>query len=682
MRWLVLLLLLPTTQAFLSDPADDVRITLDGEPIGDAEGERWELHDLRGLHIEESPLAITFQINVTTLARDPNLFLADSISYVTEFRHGNASYAVHLDRNMGIGPDLEPRYSGVVERRDGVGFTYRSFDAVADEAAGTIRADVPRDALVDHEGRLPLPGHVFTDLRTEAYNPITGDDVAYGLGRALLSIAGPPPGPDETARVVDAMPDAGTVDYAIRTGLGEGDGAALSTQHPLRVSNGEATTLVFDVGLRHTAAEGRSFRLTASEVPRGWDVWFPVQDVVVEPGDGRSVPVVVQVPFAHQHGAMETFQVRAEAFEDDRFAVTRLGIHYTPVPQPAGHHDRLTLHSAESPFFIVINGVPGEEADAATDGFAWFNTLEADERDEDAPVESRPLQQADRAVIGWRMPLSPQLQMGLDLAARIGSLEVGFEAKRPVAGTFEGRVVHEAGDVQTDLMRIEGDAVAAQAMERFDVAADVVPMDIDRVPYDPEARLWLEFWIVPDQVDGFGEGVLGGAVDLLQGAIVMPLDEYHDAIDEAFSADQAIRLVADVQERRAAPGSVVVFNVMLEHRRDAPASYAFQVRGPDWFHVRAPDGSGAEGPASVPIQVVARVPEDARGRFDVLVEAADTQDDARRSIIRLVLDVAPEAEAIDEEADILDEPQGKQSPGPAIGALLALLWLAGRRRSA
>lgn len=682
--------------AVMTDPSGDVQVYLDGEPVAPAQGERWALHDLLALNVTETPVALVFRLDMERLHRDTNVFFLDSVNARISFVRGDVDYVLEMRRNMGLGTDIEPGYYASLEKYSQEGFMVSNapLDIEVDEQAATMKVAVPRNMLLDHAERLPLPGHALERMWVETSNFLTANDYAFLFVDALRKDLGVDAGPDSGLRVTDRMPDSGNVTYGIRTGFGDGQGASLSTQEPLRVSNGEATTLVYGLDLRHDAGDATAFRFTAQGPPSGWNVWFPVQDAEVDAGQLRTVPVAVRVPFAHSHGSIETVTVRAEALQDvSVWAESDVGIHYPEVPQPSGHHDTLHIHSAASPFFFSINGVPGDETDPVTGGYGWLNAVEEDEADEDVPVGSGPMGFGDRNAAGWRLPLVPALAMGLDVAsASQGTAELRMRSERPMSGLLlAGEVVHVDGDGNgTPLMDLESqETLDVDAQESFIVTADIVPTNVSRVPYTPRAGLEVAFWFEIDGADAVLEVLRGDSFELLGGSLRLPLNEYHDAVDASFAADQAFRLVGDVQERIAAPGSIIVFDARVEQDTNRSGDYrlALDGRNVGWARLETPEGTRAEPGASLPLQVVVTVPPDAPGGdgMDILVEAVDSNDPVRRSLLRLVLRVDAGAETVDESDRIRMQAPAKESPAPwgwagaAVG--LALLRRIPSRRS-
>ena len=410
----------------LEDPAGDLKVLVAGEPVqqGGAATSAFTALDLRALAVGEDPGGFVFQIRMTDLGEDaarPDYgsavvrFTFDGCRfYVTMYRASdNAAYFASVYRAQAEGP-----FSLV-----------RGVPAERDLSTDLIWSRVDRFDLACGEGNVPGRGDVIGGVSVDTTSFATGSGVT---------------------RVGDVMPESGTGSYTVLYGGGEAHGAALSTPQPFRSSNGASTTYLFDVTAAHAGTEDARFRVSVENVPEGWNVTLPGDLVEVRAGLPVVFPVYVSTVFRHQHGTVDAFQLHLHEADGERWATLDLGVHFVAVPQPAGHHPRLFLHSSDwASTAETVNAPLG-----GTGGYLTMNTLDEDPADTRKPSLGRSQvaglstgvapEALGVARYQWSACLEPGLDLGLDFdLATQGSIEVPISATRPLSGaTLTGRLLH------------------------------------------------------------------------------------------------------------------------------------------------------------------------------------------------------------------------------------------------
>lgn len=695
--------------AILQDGGGDVKAEANGTPAGAIPGGRYAATDLLGLTVQESITDFTMTLAVASLS-NPGETLAESARYTIRFAHGPVTYEVWMFRSV----IQEPTYFAYLGSVDpGTGYTswLEDLPVTVDAAAGTMAVSVPRDLLVDEDGSAPFPGRVLAGFRTTSIGFFDTSGASIGLGPG-----GEVPFPG--ARLYDAMPEpsASGVDWAVQLGLAQTGDARLVSPVPVRSSNGEATTFVFTVTAMNLGPQQR-FRLAATGTPATWQVSLPSDLVEVAEKSSVDLPILVSVPFAHEHGRLQQFTLEMTGVDDPGdVGRIRLGVRYTTPPQPAGHHDTVFLHTAKA------GGDPTLDVAFSTAfGFdptqMYFNTLAPadDENDAGTPVGGAMRSFNPPTVkYSWWIPLSPSLQMGLDFdLARQGVLRVPIDTVLPMPGAvLSGRLVHtytsgeevdcSEGCTIDDIYFGAGEHTKAATIgpsAAQDVApnskatpfeAAIVPTPGgDYLPFQPGATLVLELNLTFTRVDPlFGPR---DAPKLAGGEMVLPLLEYHDPVDQVFSSLSSLMIeVQGEQQRMVNPGRTALFELRLMNHGDTDASYDLELDGANlgWASIlgerRVSIPAGEERTLGVAVTAPGGAPDGAVS--DLVLAAVDTRDPTARTLARLLTTVDTEAEHPDDSSRVpglSEQLSAKDSPSPGLAAValaVVALALALRRR--
>lgn len=666
-------------------PADGVRISEDAtgdEGVAVAGQQtpvsRWAGSDLVSLDLSEDGLGYHFVLGVRALGSE-NAPIVDGISLDTYFDAKGKPYAVLVFYDGETGqayaylaepdPDFPQFYNGVGE-----------LGVSVDADAGTFSMTVPHELLIGPDGAQLLKGDVLQGFWTQTTT------IGGGLVTALS---------EGNARVEDRMPDAdlSPVAWTVRTGPEQHGTVRPYSPAPVRVSNGEATTFLFEVVVANLADHLDTFELSAARTPANWVLTFPQEQVRVEANGQQTVPVLVTVPFSHIHGVFTAFNVTVQSRSDPlTYGDVRLGVRYTAVPQPAGHHDTLYLHS--NPQLFV-------------------NTLETSEIPEDEAVglpgsSSCSYGSSTGSGRGQLVPLVPAFDLGLDMdMARTGLGRIVLESDVPVVDGYSvgGYVVVWYGQDGVSACASSAPEQAVATLERSEpfsidagqqVTVDVVIKPLpygDRLEHAEDIHFALILALFEEGPAHVPICCLGSdAPRFVEGSTFqLPLNEYHDPVDTYFSTLSGIDLVAvSEQQRFVNPGESAVFELEAQNLGDTAASFDLELTGSrlEWAallgDLRIDLGAGESRALAVAVSVPAGASDDEVA--DVTLHAVRHDDTNVRSLVRLLATVDTDEDHADQAGEVagLDESlQGKESPGLAPLAattVLALTALAVRRR--
>ncbi|MCA1819432.1 MAG: hypothetical protein LC620_05190, partial [Halobacteriales archaeon] len=414
----------PAATEVLTDAKGDVRLSAAGQGGANPTPRLGQL-DLLAAHVAEAETEFTFDFQVASLDDTTEPPLAESAFYVLHFLQGDVQYAIQAGRVKSQGTGV---FAVLAQYDPALGRYYaiESVPITADAASGTFSIAVPRELMVDSHGSKPYPGTALSGFWAESQSFLEVFTTVPGVSTNI-----PPP------QVRDRMPDTGngTTPVPILLGPVQVGSARLSSPMPTRQSNGEATTFLFTVEARNLGSHNDRYRLSGRNVPAAWKLTLQ-DDVVAVPADGViSMPVLVTVPFAHVHGSFQSFFLGLASTTDPAsHAELELGVRYPKVPQPAGHHNTLYLHSAkwtDDPTVAVYAAVFAFNTE-----YAWMNPLEQQDGDASVPVPSDGTFDAGAQLPGtfrWTVPLAPDLAIGMDFdMASLGTFSGSFESTSPL----------------------------------------------------------------------------------------------------------------------------------------------------------------------------------------------------------------------------------------------------------
>jgi hypothetical protein len=683
--------------------------------------------------VAEAQDDLTFTVTAASLHASPEAPFFETILYRVGFAHNDRQFRVVLIRNVVQAAVYLAQLQAYDAGRHGYFSLTKTLPATADEAAGTLSATFPKDLLVDQEGNAPQPQMPFTGWHVLASNVGTNFLGGGGGGQVCLvaTCQGAP-----NVQASDSMPDQGngTTDLAIRFGVVQTGHARLASPTPTRASNGEATTIVYQVTARNLGPASELFMLGAAGAPAGWEVQLPAEHVTI-PGNGSLVfPVLLTMPFTHLHGTYSFFVLTLTSMKDaGSVGRVQLGVRFSNPPQPAGHHNTLWVHAADSLSFLdqVPMGAAATDPVLGSGATLYMNALDTDPLDAALPVPGQgcrfDLQAVPpRAGYCWRVPLSPGLEIGLDFDLnKTGMVSVPVTTKPPLLGAqLSGALVYYPPPNATQgrggglgpNRNFQDDSIALAQL------TPQPPVDIQAGTTTP---VFLTASMTPTLKEPYVAFAKGASLELqleldFTGAIPLqfpneatppfiqpggtvtdlPLFEYHDRVNQLFASSSSLMLGSGTpQDRMARPGGQVLFNLtLMNHGKDA-ATVDLALKGThlDWSAVLAPRASQVTVPAggSVPIAVAVKVPASAAPEAnghgdmaDLVLSATGTTDLNQRTLARLHVMVDTSRDWPSDAAAILAIEGGtakKSTPGlelPLLAVGLLAVALAGRRRPA
>lgn len=651
----------------LEDPAGDVVVRatpgeeLPGAPVSNLETARGS--DLVSLAAAETDETIRLTLAVASLSGATAFTNAR-----VDLGWDGGDFALYLGHFRELGGEDRSWARLAKTERDEREFIAQ-FPVAVDIAAGTLAVEIPKVYLVSAEGRVPGRGDAL-ELR------------------AVESTASVGFGPLGTVQLYDRMPDEGDGATLV---LAQGDftqgRVVLSSPDRVRVSNGGATTFVFQATIRNTGEVETEFDLALEDVPEGWNasVRSPLK---VPRAEERTVSVLVSVPFAHDHGGYSSFNLTVQSQADPATrAKMRLGILHTPIPQPAGHHPDLYLHAEERD---VGGPAAGALNTAFPSGFGWMNT-QADHT-EDAPYVTPNSFGDDTA---WHIPLNPALQLGLDFdLERLGELQASILGRRTGEAELAATLYYETAEGDEDdrivLAEAEPVTLTLDPQTPTPFALTLIPTnESDYIAYRNGARMVLVLALEGAPTDRARFTTLDPWLMVEDFVLSLPLNEYHDKLTGLHEAAASLEIVANGPvEKLGLPGSVL--------------TYAFSVRngGPTDVFVVDLAGNHAHAGIAVPagelplatgetreITLAVEVPIDSNEgeEIDVLLFVHGRDDPSKMAIARTKTRVTHDAtQAHEDEARLLLEAQAREAPtpGPALALTLAIILVAtlARRR--
>jgi len=718
----------PAPVQVLTDAANDQSASVSGTPAGTETvgnpGGRYAASDLVSLTVEEQKSDLLFHLAVASLSTSPEAPFVESSIYRADFAYGGNVYRIQFARV--VQPGGAAQYSGrayVYDSTRGAFDPVESLIVSADTTSNSLTADLPRDVVLDQHGGEPFPGTQLTDFHVSSASIFSqgGGFTAGPLGNQAIP----------KVDVTDNMPDQGngTDPLTIQIGLRQDGNARLQSLVPFRASNGEATTMVFQVNATNLGPKQR-FALEATGQPATWQVDLPSDIIELPAQSSIPFPVLVSMPFAHAHGTVSSFVVTMTGLDNPGdVGRVQLGVRFTQPPQPAGHHDTLFLHAEVPEGDQTLSG-PFATAFGFDPNHLYFNTLSPDEDSNDAKIAVGgqsfgftqtvpPLQ-----TYHWTVPLSPILEMGLDFdEARQGDAKVSVSTTLPMQGAkLSGRMVYTMPDLASRCgrfgqgggnQRCSYDDQVFGPGQHLTVATlgpsatqDVGPnaqdvlfempilptKDGDYVLYHPDASLAMEFNLTFLRADGFVgphdiPKITGGELDK------MPLNEYHDPVTQVFTSISSLMIIVQGEQQRLVnPGKTALYQLTLMNHDNAPHSYDLDLSGPgvSWTQVVGPRRIDVPAGQTRQLGIAVTAPANAvdGDKSDVVLAAINTKDTSERTLARLLTTVDTKAPHPDDSAlvpGLASKLTTKKSPGlePEVVALgLAALALAVRRRRA
>lgn len=722
-RWpavLAVLILLPAAAAVSwMDASGDQRLGRpthyeDAEPQYqwfDADGASWYGNvDLVSASIEETAADLVFTIEVAGEGDDPPPVPGgpsfDEFVHGFSFQFREREYLVGFTQGFFGGGDL---MISLLSRFDVFGqeLYFPSFHAAPATVQGSGWTGVLPKAVFRDENLVPLrEGDHLEKISLFASN----NDISFGGPTDFCpDVPGQPTDPPGFAYcawvVRDEATDLGSLEVKVTPpGVGH---LFLRIPEPYRMSNGLATTYLFEADLRNLEEVEDTVTLQVSDVPKDWEVRLPSSVRFSGKGDG-SVPVAVTVPFSHVHGQSHFMTLSAVSrLNASAIVETGFGVIFADPPQPAGHHDTLYFHGEDfcpPDFgFSCAQAYMNAEPDPAEPRYS--NGRFVNEVDGYPPYYdfSDPDQATLPAVRTWDIPLSPQLGIGVDFdVSKRGTLTTALRFDEAWAGDVEAtlllrsygqdRVTHRtlAAGITQGVDFPAGQAVSVDVELGVDPAADIIHfsqgqnlvlyVNVTDTTGTPWQLRYGDAWMVMDETQ-----------------MLLPLLDYHEPVDLSglrFADLQIERLNQTLKYVNPGKTTLFVFNVTNIGTRQATMDW--EVAGPErfaaWARVApaathlAPGGNGTvvvriappadavEGDVAELLLVGTMRQDPATQLFGRLVAAVTTQDE--------IPDEAGAADMLEGAAKKANDANQKDSPAPPMLVAVALaVAVVARRRN-
>ena len=675
----------------VSDPAGDVRIS----PNNSTAPSQFSYLDLLGFWVSnESLYEIEFGLQLADLeepavdggSREVGIF----------FNFGKAQHTASFRGG--------PSCAGNFRSDFGNSIYSRCVDAEVDLDAGIARFRVPREYIVNDTFVMFGSGHKLDGFY--AYATAAPDLGGFVSAR-------------ETLTVYDRAPDFGVGPvYESALGNSTSSGALrLQTPEPVRLSNGESTTLVYPLTIYNDADRDDDVLITIQNPEPAWSLRVPPRVKVAAHGE-VTVPVILSMGFEHRHGQIAYFHVRAESIEDKQsWSVIDLGVFWLDIPQPAGHHNKLWFHSGP------VNPVPlrgfsvGLGVNVATCAGArliWMNPLEEDESQnaEDGPAPACPFGETDvfppptyatEPTAEWYLPLVPELLIGLDFdLTRTAQLVTSVRsATTSTAASLDAILLYcdptnatgPSGCTNKQIAHGTGGpvALAAGAERQFEIEL-AVNESADHLPFQRNSNLGLLLRLLtetPSHPPNTGGGGTGPELIIAGSELVLPLIEYHDPIDQAFQAVGTLHLESlSPFEKPLNPGRTALFVFDVRNEGDRPQTLLASVEGPnlDWATILPVEEFEVPAKGRRNLTIAVTAPDDAspeeRAELFVVLESKTDPNVIAISRLRATV-VDPAAQDVPNEDPAASENTADGTPGFeafAIAAAFAgLAWVRRRR---
>lgn len=640
----------------------------------------YPIADLRAASIyEETPDTITFEVQ--TASDRPSGNEPHPVEYVRFtffFRHHGLDRSVlltwYLERDA-----AKATLRTIADNRSRID---EEFDAVRLENAPGWKVVIPKLLFRDGD-RVPLrTGDVLEDVRVVA---------TTGLFSSYSPCIGRPESPPHCWKARDTIAGGAELgDYDVmRSPVGVGH-LELTSPTPFRSSNGLATTYIFELTLHNLGPRADAAFIGVGNYPPEWTISSPAY-IETAPLSKTVFPIAVSVPFTHLHGNETYIDITATSEQDPVIkANLQIGVVWTKIPQPAGHHPDLYLH-----------------ADANEEG--WMNTLAEDEEsvpDAKARWNSYSAVYNDEEEhhrFGYTFGLSPGLESGLDFD-RGGNIQVKipvefYETVKPtIQGTFSvERRSETIAEIGSATLQANDIAAGSASLYEFTIP---VNESADRIPYQEDNNLVFLFEV------SYTIPASGGPLDFVtsdqeaheppkvlpqDSYIRLPLVEYIDIVDETLLASLTKFSVKSLTEtyKVVNPGKIATFAVQIDNRGKSDVlDWKLVGANPEWATVY-PEGLSVPegGNATVVVDVLAPELASEGENFNALLIGQGREDANSQVLVRLAAQVT-QSQDVPDETPLSQKFRGIAAkndagiPGPTFYALLfgitAAMWL--RRR--
>ena len=609
--------------------------------------------DLIELRATENGTHLIFIVEMANFA-DQSTPVKDNALVHVHYEYHQAAYRLVLERRITI-DSAEPSYSASLQLQNSV---TREYDAVdvdipieADEASATMTTAVRYAAIEGASGFPAAAGQSLTGIYVQSTH-----DLEPGSG-ALAS--------NEPTLPNDRMPDTGLVEYTLKQAVTEGASFTATLPTPVRFTNGGSSTYAFPIVVASGQPEPLELIFSTKGAPANWNIDFTNPIIELQPNGEAQNLLVVRAQFAHEHGGEETIQVRVETSDGTSAVDLEARIAFTDIPQPAGHHSRLWLHTTEDATTIPR---PILEATGSSAASPFMNAMKEDERDTNQVVNIQSIE----GGLGWVIPLDPGLSIGLDFEDDLpGEYELRFAPNLPAPVedfSIEGHILVGPEGALVRVADLESQSVGTLSAEQTVIGAIRPTPEGDLVSFQPGSNMLL---VVVAQFSGANAAAPVNPPDLLPGGeLELPLLEYQDPVPLVPNANIVL---AQPDIREANPGRLTSVPIELRNEANQYLVVTLGVLGADdqWMVSLDRDEIALPAKESRTVNAILKVPADA-SHGTILRFLMTAQDD-----VAGVTSVVPVTVLVNDREDIasatLDAPE-EDSPG--LGPIFLMLFMA------
>jgi hypothetical protein len=712
----------PATQVEVEDKENDVMLnagTRAGVPPQTASGTpiNTDHLDITGVFFgAETEKEFQIHLRLKALDATQTPFPVGFAMRAVTFAYGDVDWQVRVGACQG--GQAQAEVAGCLGFRDGGARDFRSHITVAAEKDTSSKAfvfTIPKDQIFNQDRVPGRFGAEISNISARTYQ-------WYG---GLFFFPGGQGDPTGGVQAVDVAPDSGVVDevFTFAQGSGSHGHLALSSNEPIRVSNGEATTIVYKVDLFNDADKPVNVELSVDGVRKDWSARVPAL-IKLEAQSSLTFPVILALPFTHEHGMTASFTVKARDVADtNSYSAVDLGVFWTDVPQPSAHHNgQLWFHSApvdsDNAFFSAVPQVGGFYS-------GWINSIEddPDPAATDANIGGFPGSSGVGCFFGqggptacgvppenrinWFFPLSPKLLIGLDFeVGRPGRLVVDILPKvSATSAQLSAQLLYcdpdaehmdrrgglgndnNNGPVQCNQYTILlASGFTTRALTANSAAQFEIPLSVeeaaDLLPYKSGANIGLRLSLVTDTPQTvFGTEPRPEFVTK-SGELYLPLNEYHDPVAAEFQNVGSLKLEPlSGFEKQVNPGETALFSFNLTNTGKTEQEMLVELEGinHEWATLvterefKLPAG----GTKTLTISVLPPVDAQETESAELFLVAHSPADESIVTVTRLRATVVTGTDVPDEGAALSVEKTDTPGLGPAavflaIGSLVVL----------
>jgi hypothetical protein len=509
---------------------------------------------------------------------------------------------------------------------------------------------VPRDIIWDENGAIIGPGnslHTFQVFLGGSYTNL------FGVG----------------VQPVDFLPNQPTTDsLEIQTGVNQTGTIKLASPQTSRYSNGEEVSFIFPFQTINTGTREETITFNWQK-PDGWKVELPKPEVTIPAGNTHDSFLVVSMPFKHEHGFQETITLMAQS-NDESLPPGQIefGIRFLEVPQPAGHHPAVFIHSHADPNPGLITDILGGGPRA------YMNTLSTDPLSSQEPVRAqsngRPLNE-----IEWRIPLEPSLNLGIDSNQGITELALTLQSQVPHMGAvLSAQILFETDEGVTELATGTADPVDLQAGADVDMTVQLTSQAL-RLPPGPRQQMILQLTLEVTQPTFLTAQEIPV---LMPGAkFSLPLNEYKDDVSEVPGlSPKSFTISPRELAEQVNSGDTKVATASLTFDSDDQFTISLQGGGSEYATLAVGATIRGKSGQSLDIPVILEIPESLpTGAFiDLIVTVSGTND---QGYSRFTYEVVNEE--IDDDSELagrLLDQFNQETPFPLSLIVFAIIGIA------